>query len=196
MVVKYTVNSEEFDKAVKDALKNITDLTPAFIQISREFYKTNRAIFTLKSAGKYVDFVGKKIAQTWQDPGRPEKRTRNGTYTGYQWFKERTKGFKKGYPLLKYTGRLEQSIINPSSPDTINVITKKSVVLGTSVEYGVYHNSDESRKSNLPMRPFLFLDPSTTIWAGNQQFSRRNEAWVKAIETYTRRAMGAMYGES
>lgn len=194
MVVKYTINSEEFDKAVKDALKNITDLTPAFIQISREFYKTQRAIFSLKSAGKYVDFVGKKIAQTWQEPGRPDKRTRNGTYTAYQWHKEKENGLKKGYPLLKYTGTLEKSLTNPNDPNTINVITKKSIVMGTSVEYGVYHNSDEPRKSNLPMRPFLFLDPSTTIWAGNQQFSRRNEAWVKAIEVYTRRAMGELNG--
>lgn len=189
-MVKFRVNSKEYDNAVKEALKKVSDLRPVFIQIAREFYKANRAIFTLKSAGKYVDFTGKKIRMTWSpDRGRPSARTRNGDYTVYQWNKERKTGLKRGYPLLKYSGRLEKSITQQGSGEAITEITKKSVILGSAVPYGVFH---QYGTKVLPMRQFLFVDPATTIWNGNVQFSRRNEAWVKAIDTFVARSMKSM----
>jgi phage gpG-like protein len=186
-MVIFQVNSKEFNAKVTEAIKQVSDLRPAMIQIAREFYKTNKAIFALKSAGKYADFTGPKIANTWKNPGLPEKRTRNGNYTSYQWAKEKATGLKKGYPLLKYTGALEKSITNSGDSNTINEITKSSVVLGTTIPYASFH---QEGTKNIPMRQFLFVDPSTTVWAGDKQFSRRNEAWVKAIETYVMKTLG------
>jgi len=42
------------------------------------------------------------------------------------------------------------------------------------------------------MRKFLFLDPTTTAFAGAPEFSRRNTAWKKAIETYVERVLAPM----
>lgn len=185
-MVEFKVESEELRKAMESAVKQIGDLRPALIQIGREFYKANRAIFKLKSAGKYVDFTGPKISQLWKNPGRPDARTRNGNYTAYQWAKEKATGLRRGYPLLKFTGRLERSITDPTSADSVQVLTKKSIVLGSRVPYGIFHQ--EGTKV-LPMRQFLFVDPSTTVWADSQIFSRRNKAWLEAIDTYVRRVV-------
>lgn len=189
-MVKFQVNSKEFDAEVAEALKVVKDLRPAFIQIAREFYKTNRAIFALKSAGKYPDFSGPLVRETWKNPGRPDLRTRDGNLTAYQNTKVKAGVTPKGYPLLRFSGRLEKSITDPSNSEAITIITQASVALGTSVEYGIFHQSDEPRKK-IPFRPFLFLDP-TTVGAPSAIISRRNEAWVKAIRSYAFRAMGKL----
>lgn len=182
---KYSINSKEFDASVKEALKTVSDLRPAFIQIAREFYKANKAIFTLKSAGRYPDFKGPKVAATWKDPGLPEKRTRNGTMTAYQNYKQKKTGLPRGYPLLKFSGALEKSITQRNDANTVLEITKKSVVMGTRVAYAGFH---QEGTKNIPMRKFLFLDP-TTVGAPAAVISRRNEAWNKAINDYVVRVM-------
>lgn len=189
-MVVFGVESNTLNAKFKEALRLTGDLRPAFIQIAREFYKSNKAIFALKSAGKYDDFSGPKIANTWKDPGFPERRTRNGNYTAYQWAKEKATGMKGGYPLLKYSGRLEKSITGSSSEDSIQIITKDSMILGTKVPYAVYH---QEGTKNIPMRKFLFIDASTTVWAGDKQLSRRQEAWIKAIDRYINRVLGVTY---
>lgn len=168
--------------------KEISDLRPPLIQIAREFYKSNKFIFKLQGPGKYTDFVGPKIAQTWKDPGRPWMRKRDGSMTAYQWDKTQEKWpgvNSKGYPLLRASGALERSITQDGDPNSVKVLTKKSLVIGTQVEYGVHHQYG-APKANLPMRKFLFIDASTTE-STNPALSRRSEAWIKAIETYMNR---------
>ena len=188
-MVEFKVSSQTLQQAIDRAIKEVGDLRPAFIQMAREFYKANQAIFRLKGPGLYTDFVGPKIANTWKNPGLPQKRIRNGNYTAYQWAKEKATGLKGGYPLLKFSGLLQKSITRETDPNTIRILTKESLVLGTRVEYGVYHQSDEPRTSNLPMRKFLFLDPSTTRFAGAPAFSRRNEKWIEALDLYVERVL-------
>ena len=174
-MVKFRINSEQYDEAVKEALKNVKSLKPVFIQIAREFYKTNRAIFTLKSAGKYTDFKGKL--------------GRDGM-TPYQRFKNRVIG-NRGYPLLKLTGRLEESITVRGSAEAVEEMSDSSLVIGTRVPYGIYHQSEMAR-SKIPYRPFLFLDPATTAVAPDGSLSRRSEAWVRMINQYVMRSMKVM----
>ena len=83
-MVEFNVSSQEFDAQVKRALTQVGDLRPVFLQIAREFYKTNKFIFKLKSAGQYPDFKGPIIAKTWKNPGRPDLRKRDGSMTPYQ----------------------------------------------------------------------------------------------------------------
>ena len=166
----------------------VSDLRFPLIQIAREFYKTNKFIFKVSGPGKYADFQGPKIANTWQNPGLPRKRTRNGNMTAYQWTKTQAdyEGVnRRGYPLLRATGALERSITNDGDVNAIKVITKKSLVIGTSVPYGVHHQYG-APKANVPMRKFLFIDASTTE-SNNPALSRRSIAWTKAIETYIER---------
>lgn len=175
-MVKYRINSEQYDKAVQEALKNVKTLKPVFIQIAREFYKTNRAIFTLQSAGKYTDFKG--------------KRGRDGMTAYQRWKNKRVGG--NGYPLLKLSGRLEKSITQQGG-EAITEIGDKSVVIGTWVPYGKFHQQPNGRgKGIIPYRPFLFLDPATTAVAPDGSLSRRSEAWVRMINQYVARSMKAM----
>ena len=85
-------------------------------------------------------------------------RTRDGDKTGYENYKQKKVGFV--FPMLKFSGRLESSITDSSSPDFINVMTKTSLTLGSAVPYGIFHQSSEARKTRLPMRKFLFIDPT------------------------------------
>jgi phage gpG-like protein len=179
-MVKYRINSEQYDKAVQEALKNVKTLKPVFIQIAREFYKTNRAIFTLQSAGKYPDF---KLSDE-------SRRLKNGMTPYQNWKNKRVGG--RGYPLLRLTGRLEKSITQQGG-EAITEIGDKSVVIGTTVPYGVFHQQPNGRgKGIIPYRPFLFLDPATTAVAPDGSLSRRSEAWVRMINQYVARSMKAM----
>lgn len=189
-MVEFKVESAEMNAAIKRAIEKIGDLRPALITIGREFYKANRAIFKLKSAGRYTDFVGPKIANTWKNPGRPRTRTRNGNLTAYQYAKVQAKHRgvnSQGYPLLRATGALERSITNPSDPNAEQSVTNKSIVIRTLVEYAVFH---QTGTKNIPMRQFMFIDPSTTVWKDDEDFSRRNKAWVEAIDSYVKRVLG------
>ena len=59
-----------------------------------------------------------------------------------------------GKPLLVRTGTLKDSMTQQGSPGNISIITKTSAVFGSSIFYGIYHDSGESRNSNLPRRNF------------------------------------------
>jgi len=188
MSVTFNVNSKEFDKAVKEAIKSVSDLTPVFIQMAREFYKANKAIFALKGKGKYEDFKGPKIGATWKDPGMPERRTRNGTMTPYQWYKHSKLKMPKGYPLLRASGTLERSITRQGDTNAILEINKTTMVVGTRLEYAGFH---QYGTKHIPMRQFLFLDATTTA---PNEISRRNDAWMKSLNSYVFRSVAKPLG--
>lgn len=189
-MVEFKVETQSILTTLEKFGDKVSDLRPPLIQIAREFYKSNKFIFRLQGPGKYPPFQGKKIAQTWKTPGRPEKRTRDGSFTVYQWQKVRAKwpGVNaKGYPLLRASGVLERSITQDGDANAIKVITKKSLVIGTAVEYGIHHQFG-APKANVPMRKFLFIDASTTE-STNPNLSRRSEAWTKLLQNYIERVI-------
>ena len=59
-----------------------------------------------------------------------------------------------GKPLLVRTGTLKDSMTQQGSPGNISIISKTGAVFGSSIFYGIYHDSGESRTSNLPRRNF------------------------------------------
>jgi phage gpG-like protein len=76
--------------------------------------------------------------------------------------------------ILEATGRLRGSI-QRGAPDNICIIEKKRFTFGTSVPYGIYHDSDRPR-TRLPWREFMILDPKTV----NEAVTRSIAAFVKA----------------
>jgi len=185
-MVNFKVENQSVFANLSKYGEQVSDLRPPLLQIAREFYKSNKFIFDVggPTQRKYPDFTGPKIAQTWQDPGRPWMRTRDGSMTAYQWAKTQAEwpGVNtRGYPLLRASGALERSITQDGDTNSVKVITKKSLVIGTNVEYGIHHQFG-APKANVPMRKFLFIDAST-----DQRLSRRSEAWTKAIQTYIER---------
>jgi phage gpG-like protein len=188
-MVTFKVETQSILAVLDKFQGKVSDLRPAFIQIAAEFYKTNRAIFAVSGPGKYPDFAGPKIANTWKNPGRPDKRIRNGNMTAYQWEKTQAKWKgvnERGYPLLRASGLLERSITRDNDPNSIKIITKMSLTIGTAVEYGIYHQSDEPRRK-IPLRKFLFIDASTT--SSDPKLSRRSAAWTKLLQNYIERVI-------
>ena len=103
-------NEKDFQKAVLDAIKHLDSLKTPFKLIASDFYKSEKAIFNLKSAGAYDDFKDDKTKQA----------------------KIRAVGF--AYPLLLRTGALMRSVTSPSADGSILNIRDKSMELGTNLK--------------------------------------------------------------
>lgn len=165
----------ENDVIVSDQLARarevVSDMRPLFKEISRLMRQSRKAIFKLKGPGQYPDFQGKK--------GESGK-------TPYQDFKIKKYGF--AYPLLKATGRLEKSITEIGG-ENISIITANSLTFGTTVPYGVFHQSDAPR-SKIPLRKFLFIGPEAPKFAKNidQDLAARIN---NTVNTFVLRSMGA-----
>lgn len=181
-------NEAAFQKSIRDAIAIVQDLSPAFKLIAKDFYRSEKAIFKLKSAGGYPDFSGKKLRELRSGKS---KGSRWDAYTPYQKWKEQKYGYKKGYPLLKLTGALEASVTNPDDGHAILEIGKTSLKIGTSIPYAVFHNSDEEPRTKIPMRKFLFIAPESRF-AGNDQIYGRLARWRGILETYVFRSLGGV----
>ena len=187
------VNDKAFDAQVKRAIQVTDDLRIPFKIIADDFYKSEKVIFNLKSAGLYPDFKGPKIGQTWKSPGRPKARTRPPNLTAYQHTKKKQFGFI--YPLLKATGELEKSITKQGASGNITIIGKTSLVMGTDVEHAGFHQSDDARKK-IPLRKFLFIGPESSRWSSTKQITGRLERWNNILNTFVLRELGASFGEA
>lgn len=73
-------------------------------------------------------------------------------------------------PLLVASGSLLASMVVEGAPGNITVIGKTGAVFGTSIFYGIYHDSDAPRQGHLPRRNFS--EPS----------ERRRKIWIEQIE--------------
>lgn len=75
-----------------------------------------------------------------------------------------------GMPILQRSGRLFNSMTKQGSDGNITVIGKEGAVFGTSISYGIYHDSTKSRSGKLPMRNF------------SEVSERRKQIWMDQIE--------------
>jgi hypothetical protein len=153
-------NDQRFRKAIKECAEVCSDLRIPFGLILKDFYKSQQAIFKLKGPGKYPVFKGPRDPKTGM--------------TRYQAAKIKKVGFD--YPLLVRSGALSASLLGPNNKGSISKITQLSLVFGTSIPYGVYHQSDEAR-SKIPLRKFLFIGPEAPSFATSEQMGRL-ERWV------------------
>ncbi len=153
-------NDRRFRNALKAAAEVSTDFRIPFGLILRDFYKSQQSIFKLKGPGKYPPISEKYGEQ-----------------------KQKLVGFR--YPLLVRTGALAASLLGPNNKGSISQITKLSLVFGTSVRYGVYHQSDASR-SKIPLRKFLFIGPEAPRFATDEQKGRL-ERWLGYVSDHVDR---------
>lgn len=164
-------NLKEFQASLAIARKKVADLSIPMGDIARDFYKSQRAIFKLKSPGGYEDLSDE-----------------------YKIRKKKGDRFHRGvpiYPILKREGRLEYSVTDPSSPEAILKISKDNVEIGTTVPYGVYHNSELPRRK-IPHRMFLFIGPESREFAGKKELGGRPIRWKNIIEFYIKSVMGEL----
>lgn len=164
--ISYIVENDSlFIQTLRDAAEVVSDLRIPFGLISRDFYKSERAIFGLKGPGQYPPFKGEK--------------DKDGL-TSYQ--KRKRKKFGFDYPLLVATGALAASITQSNAKGSINLITPLSLTIGTSIPYGIYHQSDSPR-SKVPLRKFVFIGPEAPRFATSDQVGRLDR-WTKIIEDF------------
>lgn len=166
-------NDKDFQAAIDRLAKSTDDFRIPFGLISREFYKTNKKIFQLKSKGLYPPLGGFNYNRL-----TPSGKTRQKEAEEQ---KQSEVGFI--YPLLVRTGALASSMTNPSDPKAIKLIGKQYLELGTAVEYGVYHQSDRPR-SKIPQRKFLFIDGGPLERSIGASTSGRRETWLNIINQY------------
>jgi hypothetical protein len=150
-------NDRRFRNAIQSAADTIGDFRIPFGQILRDFYKSEQSIFKLKGPGQY--------------PAISER---------YGKIKRKKVGFI--YPLLVLSGRLAASLLGPSNPGSVSIITKLSLTFGSSVPYLRYHQSDAPRKY-LPQRKVLFIGPEAKRFATSEQQGRL-ERWLGYIQDH------------
>ena len=141
-------NDRQFRASLNKTLSKVSDLRLEFGIISKDWRKGNRANFTLKGTGKYPplnpEYQRRKTALAGRKlpilVGAKKGSTRNGS---------RISGGGE-------SGRLRDSMVGNGSKDSILVIRKKSMIMGTSIPYGRY--VQEKRK-------FLFItDTNVKVW--------------------------------
>lgn len=159
-------NDRRFRLALKRAADSLDDLRLPFTLILADFYKSEQAIFKLKSPGQYPDYVG-------------------GEKSRYAKAKEKALGFR--YPLLVRTGKLAASLLSKDAAGAVGIVGPTQLVIGTTVEYGIYHQSDAPRKK-IPLRKFLFIGPEAPRFATSEQQGRL-ERWANILNDYTYKMM-------
>lgn len=178
-------NDEKFQAAIDKAIRTVGNLRIPFELISDDFYKSEKAIFQLKSAGKYPDFGGL----------RPNERVR---WQGELVSKREVARIKKreevgfDYPLLKRSGKLMRAVTKPNAKGSINEIRKDSLTIGTNLPYAVFHQSDKAR-TKMPLRKFLFIGPEAKRFANSNQVGRLKR-WVGIMEDFVLSASEAFGG--
>lgn len=154
MAVKFEVDARELTAALKQAIDDVKDLTVPLTLITKDWFQSNKAIFTLKGPGKYVDLSEK-----------------------YKKAKQKKVGFV--YPILRRSGLLESSITNPADTNSINlIINGQTLILGTKVSYAAYH---QFGTKHLPVRPVIFTNGEQS--APDDQFNRLG-AWKQILTSY------------
>lgn len=156
-------NDKAFYAAIERAKKVTSDLTIPLTLIAKDFYKSEKSIFMLKGPGQYDDLK----------PATKADKIRNGFSV---------------YPILARTGRLGASVTNPTHPDAINqIVNRRTLIIGTSVDYGVFHQSDRARKK-IPLRKFLFIGPESRFANSDQQ--GRLGRWMNIMNSFVMKKLG------
>lgn len=152
---------KKFQAAIDDALTKVDDLTIPFIDIAKEWFKGNSAIFALSGHGKWDDLS-----------------------EGYKKSKKASLGFI--YPMFRgATNRLEKSLINPKDSGSVNqIINKKTLIMGTKVTSKSgepYPQFLQLGTKKMPERPFVLIGPEQT---GPEAFNKRYELFINHIQNY------------
>ena len=163
----WKVDKSRFEKRLRSLLKRTKDGRPAFHAIGQMFRQSRKTIFSLKGPGGYPDFKG--------GPDAP-----------YPKRKEYLIGRK--YPFLYLSGTLAESVTKLGADGNINIVKKNKFQFGTSIPYAKYHDSEQTPRTTIPQRKFIFWGPETRKFR-NLTNSTRNfyGRAIKILENYIAR---------
>ena len=165
-MAKYEIeNNKKFQAALNAGAKKVNDLRIPLTIISKQWFKSNLALFKLKGPGKFEDLTEAYKIQKKKPPPRGA-------------------GFI--YPiLLGKTEKLKRSITDPKDSNSVNqIINKKSLFLGTQVTSKKGHPYAKSLHfgtDKMAARPFVLIGAEQT---GPAEFNLRVEAWIFTLNKY------------
>lgn len=156
-----------FSDYIRDALKYVDDLSPVFRIMAREWYRGNKAMFTLKGPGQFAPF---------KSPG-------GGRASPY--VKRKRKVLGSEYPMLRgFTGKLEASITKADAVGAVSLIGKRLMIIGTRVTskdgapYPAYLQLGTKR---MAARPFIRIGAEQS---GGPDHNKRLQLWTEKIRDY------------
>ncbi len=154
-------NDEKFKSAIEDAAAKVGNLSFAYKEIARDWFKSNKSIFSLKGDGLYPP-----LSET---------------------YKERKTKQYGDKPIMVRSGRLKNSLSGKPNKDSILHVGKRTLVMGTKVPYLVYHESDDDRFV-IPLRKVLFIGPEAPSSAPSDVTGRLSR-FLKILETEVQRQL-------
>lgn len=164
--VSYTVlNDKKLQAGLDRAARAIGDISKPLRIIGKDFFKSRKAIFTLKGPGQYPDFKSKSYKQL------------------------KTRILGDPYPLLKFSGDLEKSVTNPNDSDAVFDVDESVGIFGTTVEYLSFHQSDEPR-AKMPLRKVLFIGPEAPKFAKGKALAGFPDRALNTLNTFVIRSLG------
>lgn len=165
-------NDRIFSAAIKKAAKEVGDLRFAFGEIARDWFKSNKTLFNLKGSGLYppLNPIYQRVKDNQAGRRLPIM-----------------VGAKKGGGE---SGMLRNSVTNPLDKNAIVRTTKTSLIMGTKVNHGIFHQSDAPRRF-LPQRKFLFIGPEAPSNAPNP-ITGRLQRFLAIIDNETQSKLDAI----
>lgn len=164
---------KKFERALKVANRELSDLTIPYKLMTREWFKGNRSIFDegRKGPGKYAD-----LSPSYK---RAKKKAIGSPYPILRGFVRLSGG--RG----KKSGKLAKSMLEPGDKGAVNfIVNKKILVLGTSVtskDGSPYPGFLHFGTSKMPARPFVLIGGEQVA---TKQVNKRRENWIKLLEDF------------
>lgn len=156
---------KEFIKLLNQLGGIMSDLRPVFFSLKDDWYKNNKALFTLKGPGKYRPYTGKRDA--------------SGN-TAYMRWKSKHSIQKKPYPMLKAkNGRIESGTTDENSEYTYKQIEKQMMALGVK---GIIYAGVQQKT-----RPFIFNKKS-----GGEFYQVQIKRFKSLLETVIQRRLAVL----
>jgi phage gpG-like protein len=171
-------NDNRFLNAIKQASQMSQDLRVPFGLILADFYKSQQALWKLNGPGMYPPF--KNSTGSYRKTEKASRKYVSDNKSRYQ--EEKLKKYGFDYPLLVASGKLAASLSGPNNPGAIASINPLSLIIGTSIQYGIYHQSDAPRRK-IPLRKFLFIGPEAPAFASSDQIGRPTR-WVAIMQDF------------
>lgn len=169
-------NADEFQRGLDRLGAATSDFRIPFRLIASDFYRSQKVLFKLKSAGLYNPLGG----FNYNSPsgfGNQTKRERAED------LKERNTGHSWDPILYGKTGDLRDSTLSKSHKYSVFGLGRQDLAMGTSVPYGKYHQSSSPR-TKMPYRKFVFIDGGPADRAKSSSISGRRERWLNIMNDH------------
>lgn len=168
-------NADVIQAAFDRLAKATSDFRIPFRLIASDFYRSQKKLFSLQSAGLYPPLGGRNYRQIERNgrSRRANAEDRKERLTKHPWA-----------PILYgVTGDLRDSTLSNSHKNSIFNLGKQDLAIGTNVPYGKYHQSDSPGRI-MPYRKFVFIDGGPADRSKDANISGRRDRWLNIIETH------------